>query len=88
METVEEKISKFLEELETRGIEITGETAFICNDGVVLFSPNERGAVDIILVRNPVKIDYTLGITDKEVEFWTTTGEILKELEDGTDGRN
>lgn len=86
METVEDKISKFLEELETRGIEITGETAFICNDGAVLFSPNERGAVDIILVRNPVKIDYTLGITDKEVEFWATTGEIFKELEDSTDG--
>lgn len=85
METIEEKISKFLEELEKRGIEITGETAFICNDGAVLFSPNERGAVDIVLVRNPVKIDYTLGITDKEVELWATTDEIIKELEDNTD---
>lgn len=81
METVEDKISKFLEEIEKRGIEITGETAFICNDGAVLFTPNERGAVDIILVRNPVKIDYTLGITDKEVEIWATTEEILKEIE-------
>lgn len=80
METVEEKVSKFLEELEKRGVEITGETAFICNDGAVLFSPNERGAVDIIIVRNPVKVDYTLGITDKEVELWATTDEILKEL--------
>lgn len=88
MESVEEKINLFLEELEKRGIEITGETAFICNDGAVLFAPNERGAVDIFLVRNPVKIDYTLGITDKEVELWTTTGEILKELEDGTYGGN
>jgi hypothetical protein len=85
VETIEEKISKFLEELEKRGIEITGETAFICNDGAVLFSPNERGAVDIVLVRNPVKIDYTLGITDKEVELWATTDEIIKELEDNTD---
>ena len=88
METVEEKISKFLEELERQGIEITGETAFICNDGAVLFSHNERGAVDIIIVRNPVKIDYTLDITDKEVELWATTDAILKELEDGTDGRD
>lgn len=80
METVEEKVSKFLEELEERGVEIDGETAFICNDGAVLFSPNERGAVDIILVRNPIKIDYDLGITDKDVELWTTTDEILKEL--------
>ena len=83
MESVEEKVALFLEELEKLGIEITGETAFICNDGAVLFCPNERGAVDIILVRNPVKIDYTLGITDKEVELWATTDEILKELEEG-----
>lgn len=81
MVTVEEKVNLFLEELEKQGIEITGETAFICNDGAVLFSPNERGAVDIILVRNPVKIDYTLGITDQDVEFWATTDEILKEME-------
>lgn len=81
MVTVEEKVNLFLEELEKRGIEITGETAFICNDGAVLFSPNERGAVDIILVRNPVKIDYTLGITDQDVELWATTDEILKEME-------
>lgn len=81
MVTVEEKINLFLEELEKQGIEITGETAFICNDGAVLFSPNERGAVDIILVRNPVKIDYTLGITDQDVELWATMDEILKEME-------
>jgi len=78
---VEDKINLFLEELEKRFIEIHGETAFICNDGAVLFSPNERGAVDIILVRNPVKIDYTLGITDQDVELWATTDEILKEME-------
>ena len=77
---VEEKVALFLEELENQGIEISGETAFICNDGAVLFAPNERGAVDIILVRNPVKIDYTLGITDNDVELWKTTDEILQEL--------
>ncbi len=85
MDTVEEKISLFLEELEKRDIQITGETAFICNDGAVLFCPNESGAVDIILVRNPVKIDYALGITDAEVELWATTDEILKEMEGSTD---
>lgn len=77
---VEEKIDRFLEELENRGIEINGETAFICKDGAVLFSPNDRGAVDIILVRNPIHIDYELGITDNEVELWKTTGEVIKEL--------
>ena len=77
---VEDKINLFLEELEKRGIEITGETAFICNDGAVLFSPNENGAVDIMLVRNPVHIDYELGISDAEVELWKTTADIMQEL--------
>ena len=80
METIEEKVAKFLEELENQGRDITGETAFICNDGAVLFIPNDRGAVDILIVRNPVKIDYTLGITDKEVELWVTTDEIMQEF--------
>jgi hypothetical protein len=77
---VEDKINSFLEELENRGIEINGETAFICNDGAVLFAPNERGAVDIILVRNPVKIDYDLGITDNDIQLWRTTEDIINEL--------
>ena len=77
---VEDKINLFLEELENQGIEITGETAFICKDGVVLFVPNERNAVDIMLVRNPVHIDYELGITDKEVELWKTTADLMQEL--------
>lgn len=77
---VEDKINLFLEELEKRNIQITGETAFICKDGAVLFVPNERGAVDIMLVRNPVHIDYELGITEKDVELWNTTGELMQEL--------
>ena len=78
MDGVEEKINLFLEELEKRGIEISGETAFICKDGAVLFAPNTNGAVDIILVRNPIPIDYELGITDKDVELWKD--DIMQEL--------
>lgn len=85
---IEDKINLFLEELENRGIEIHGETAFICKDGVVLFVPNERGAVDIMLVRNPVHIDYELGITDNEVDLWKTTAEIMEELGGAEDGGN
>lgn len=85
MDTVEEKVIQFLDELEKRGIEIAGETAFICNDGAVLFTPNERGAVDILLVKNPVKIDYTLGITDQDVEMWKATDELLSELSSSSD---
>lgn len=77
---VEDKINLFLEELEKRGIEINGETVFICNDGAVIFSINENEAVDILLVRNPVKIDYELGITDEDMELWKTTTELMQEL--------
>lgn len=80
MGSVEEKFNLFLEELENKGIEITGETAFICDDGVVLFYPNDHGAVDIIVVRNPIKIDYKLGITDAEVDLWKVASDIMGEL--------
>ena len=86
---IEDKINLFLEELENKGIEINGETVFICNDGAVLFIPTEEGTVNITLVRNPVKIDYNIGITDADVEMWKVTGELAEELggevEDGGD---
>ena len=75
-----EKLDAFLAELERRGIAISGDTCFLCTDGAVLFNPNERGGVDISIVRNPVQIDYTLGITDKDCEIWRNTEELFSEL--------
>ena len=75
---VEDKINLFLEELEKRSIEIHGETAFICNDGAVLFSPNENSGVDIFVVRNPVHIDYDLGITDDDIALWKTIEDFME----------
>ena len=75
---LEEKITALLDHLSEQGIEITGETAFICNDGVLLVVPNERGAVDLMLV----KVDFNLGITDKDMELWNTTAQLLSEMED------
>lgn len=77
---VEDKINLFLEEVEKQGIEVSGETAFICNDGAVLLIPNEGGGVDITLVRNPIKLDYNLGITEADIEIWKVTGELAEEL--------
>lgn len=85
---VEDKINLFLEELEKQGIEIAGETAILCNDGVVMFIPNEEGKVDIGVVRNLVKLDYSLGITDKDVELWKTSGELMQELGGMENGRD
>lgn len=77
---IEDKVNAFLEELEKRGIEIIGETVFVCNDGAVMFMPTERNTVDIALVRNPIKIDYTLGITDEDMKIWRAEGELMQEL--------
>lgn len=78
---VEDKINLFLEELEKRGIEINGEAVFICNDGAVLFIPNEEtGTVDIAVVRNLAKLDYTLGITEADIKAWKATEEIMEAL--------
>jgi len=84
---MEDKINLFLEELEKQGIQIDGETAFLCNDGILLVSPNDNGGVDLMLVRNIVKIDYDLGVTDKDVELFNTVAGIAEELggEDGGD---
>lgn len=77
---VEDKINLFLEELEKQGIEITGETAVICNDSVICFVPNNEDKVDISITRNVIRLDYNLGLTDKDVELWCTTGELMQEL--------
>jgi hypothetical protein len=76
---IEDKIGLFFDELKNRGIEISGETAFICKDGAVMIVPNDRGAVDIMIVRNPIHIDYELGITGQDVELWKTTEEVVQE---------
>lgn len=77
---MEEKLDKFLAYLEENGVEISGETAFKCNDGVVLFSPNEEGGVDIAIIRNVIGLNYNLGITDADVKLFNTEVGIMQEL--------
>lgn len=80
MVQIEDKINDFLAFLEGKKVEIKGETCFLCNDGAVLIVPNEREAVDIILVRNPVKVDYNLNITNADVQRWKDTDELVEAL--------
>lgn len=77
---MEEKLDKFLAYLEENGVEISGETAFKCDDGIVLFSPNEGGGVDIAIIRNVVELNYNLGITDADVNLFNTEVGIMQEL--------
>lgn len=77
---MEEKLDKFLSFLEENNIEISGETAFKCDDGIVLFSPNDEGGVDIAIIRNVIELNYNLGITDADVNLFNTEIGIMQEL--------
>lgn len=77
---MEEKLDKFLSFLEENNIEISGETAFKCDDGIVLFSPNDEGGVDIAIIRNVIELNYSLGITDADVNLFNTEVGIMQEL--------
>lgn len=77
---MEEKLDKFLSFLEENNIEISGETAFKCDDGIVLFSPNDEGGVDIAIIRNVIELNYSLGITDADVTLFNTEVGIMQEL--------
>ena len=68
------------------GVEISGETAFKCDDGIVLFSPNEGGGVDIAIIRNVIELNYNLGITDADVNLFNTEVGIMQELGGSEDG--
>ena len=83
---MEEKLDKFLAYLEENGVEIFGETAFKCDDGIVLFSPNEGGGVDIAIIRNVIELNYSLGITDADVNLFNTEVGIMQELGGSEDG--
>jgi len=82
MEQLMDKINLFFEEVEKRGIEVqAGQTAIVCNDGVVILSTNEDQNVDIMVVNNRLDLDYSLGITDAEVDQFKVVGEIMEELD-------
>lgn len=84
---MEEKLDKFLSFLEENNIEISGETAFKCGDGIVLFSPNDEGGVDIAIIRNVIELNYNLGITDADVNLFNTEVGIMQELGGSEDGK-
>lgn len=84
---MEEKLDKFLSFLEENNIEISGETTFKCDDGIVLFSPNDEGGVDIAIIRNVIELNYNLGITDADVNLFNTEVGIMQELGGSEDGK-
>lgn len=83
MDQLMEKVNLFFEEMEKRGMEVqAGQTAIVCSDGVVILSTNEEGSVDIMVINNRIDMDYTLGITNTEVNQFKIAGEIMSEMGD------
>lgn len=83
MADIMDKANKFLEALESTGIEVgAGQTAIICADGVAFISVDEEdGACDVILCNNTVDFTkYHLGITDEDVEQFKTVAGIAVEM--------
>lgn len=81
MDQIMDKLNLFFEEMEKRKMEVqAGQTAIVCNDGVIIVSTNEEGSVDIMVINNRMDMDYSLGITDAEVTQFKVAGEIMEEL--------
>lgn len=84
MDQLMDKINLFFEEMEKRGMEVgAGQTAIVCSDGVVIVSTNEDQNVDIMIINNRVDMDYSLGITNKDVNQFKVAGEIMEEINHG-----
>lgn len=82
MADIMDKTDAFFEALEKAGIEFTGgQTAIVCNDGVVLVNVDEDEGVNAIFCNNKVEFDYELGITPEDVEQFNTVAGILEEFE-------
>ena len=62
-------LDKLLEELLKKGVDlpVEGTEAVICNDGVVLFDINHKGA-GICMVKNQRAIDFNLNLTEEEMQ--------------------
>lgn len=76
-----DKVNLFFEEMEKQGIEVqAGQTALVCKDGVVILTTNSEGSVDILVVNNRIDVDYTLGITNDEVNEFKELVEITREF--------
>ncbi len=77
-----EKVNLFLEEIQKQGIEVGyGDTAFICNDGVVIVSAYpEKGGMELTVIANRQDMDYDLGITKQDVKDFRLFSELGKEL--------
>lgn len=58
------------------------------SNGVVeeMFLTNEGGGVDIAIIRNVIELNYSLGITDADVNLFNTEVGIMQELGGSEDG--
>lgn len=78
-----DKVDNFFEALEKAGIEVTeGQTAIVCNDGVVLVDIDDTGACDVIFCNSKIEFNYSMNITPDDVEAFKTVAGTLVETEE------
>lgn len=77
-----DKADKFFEALEKAGVELgVGQTAIVCNDGVVMVNMDpETESCDVIMCNSKVDFDYNLEITDDDVEAFRNVAGVATEL--------
>jgi hypothetical protein len=83
MDDIMDKADKLFEELEKAGVEFgVGQTAIVCADGVALINvDDESGVCDLMLCNSKVDFtNYSLGITDEDVEHFKTVAGIATEM--------
>ena len=65
---MEDKIIRLLDYLKSKGVELTGDTALVCNDGALLVTLNADESVDLHFCKTMRNLDFNLGITDEDIE--------------------
>ena len=73
-----EKADSLLKALQEAGIEFgLGQTAVVCNDGVMFIAVSEEDDVDINICNRKIEFDYDLNITKADIEEFNTELESL-----------
>lgn len=83
MADIMDKADKLFEALEKEGIEFgVGQTAIVCADGVAFVTVDEEsGSCDLLLCNSKVDFtQYSLGITDEDIEHFQTVAGIAVEM--------
>lgn len=80
MKDIMDKMDAFFDAMEDAGVKIAeGQTAIICNDGVVLLT-TDRDGVNAVFCNRKMDFDYDLGITSEDIEIFNNMADIERNI--------